>query len=215
MSSNLGIALAALLLAVVFPVGLSIAEHLRSSRMAQPVASFRYVIWRDFDLLWTLFQTAYGMALIAAAGAAANHFGLQLISFLTAIPLLLWAWRQFPGIRLYWTYWQHDGRARFAVQRNQKTARYTNREISLTFTLSEVEHMVLHEPPSGRAASNAHSYTCLVLADHRTLCITSLLCDSIDLRALLPAVTVEIIQQGFAWLPDDSNSKKLFGPYGK
>lgn len=215
MSPDIGIILAVLLLVIILPLALSAQQYFRDKTFAKPVVQFSYKWWRNIGFLWTLFQTSFGLALLFAAGYITVKLGPDPFAFIADAILLLVAWRQFPAIRLYWTYWQWDGQARLSFNRAEKTATYVNREISLTFAVSEIERLSHYEPPTSRAASADYSYATLHLTNARELVITSLVCNTIEWLTILPAVRTEFIKQRFAWLPTDSKSKKFFSPFSK
>ena len=216
MNSETGVPIAVLLLLVVIlPLSLSAGEYFRNQKLAQPVVRFVYKPWRDMSFWWTLLQTSYGLALLVAAGITTVELGADLFTFIADSVLLLVAWRCFPAICLWWTYWQWDGQARLSFNRTKKTATYVNREISLTFAVSEIERLSHYEPPTSRAASADYSYAILHLTDARELVITSLICDVIDWLTILPAAKTEFIKQRFAWLPTDTKSRKFFSPFSK
>ncbi|SET91857.1 hypothetical protein [Hymenobacter actinosclerus] len=201
------------LLVVVLPVMMSVNQHWHDKKLVQPVVQFTYIWWRNLSLWWTLLQTSFGLALLVAAGLLAVRWGPGPLTFIAAAVLLLVAWRQFPAIRLYWTYWQWDGQARLRFDRVQKVVTYTNREINLTFAVSAVSALSFYQEAWSRPPSADYSYTMLHLADGRQLVITSLLCDSLDWISLVPAVKTEVITPSFAWLPADTTSGRFFTPF--
>lgn len=204
-----------LLLVVILPLSLSAGEYFRNQKHARPVVRFVYKPWRDMSFWWTLLQTSYGLALLVAAGITTVKLGVDLFAFIADSVLLLVAWRCFPAICLWWTYWQWDGRACLCFDRAKKEVTYVNREISLTFAASEIERLARYAPASTRAASADYSYAILHLANARELVVTSLLCDAVDWLSLLPAVRTEVINQRFAWLPTASKYRRVFSPFSK
>jgi hypothetical protein len=114
---------------------------------------------------------------------------------------------------LLWTYWRHDGRASLVFCQEQQTATYSNKELSFDFALPSVVKLTTYYPRRRRAASADYSYTVLTFADGFDLIVTSLLCDYTSLRALLPAAKIERVEQRYPWLPTDSLSHRLFGPF--
>ena len=215
MSPDTGIILAVLLLVIVLPLSLSAQEYFRDKNIAQPVVQFSYKWWRNISISWTLFQTSCGLALLAGAVSITVRDGAQLVIFIVDMFMLLVAWRCFPAICLYWTYWQWDGRARLNFNRVQGMVTYVNREISLTLAVSEIERLSRYTPTITRAASSDYSYTILHLSNARELVVTSLICDIIDWSAILPAVKTEVINLRFAWLPTDFKFRKFFSPFSK
>jgi hypothetical protein len=215
MSPDLGIIIAGLLLVVALPLCLSAQEYFRSQKMAQPIVRFVYKPWRDISLLWTLFQTCYGLALLVAAGLVAIKLGPNPFTFIVDSLLLLVAWRCFPAICLYWTYWQWDGRAHLSFDKVQQVMTYVSRDTSFTFATSEIKRLLRYEPTITRTASADYSYAILHLTGTRELVVTSLICDTIDWLTVLPFIKTEVIKQRFAWLPTNSKFKKFFSPFAK
>ena len=214
MISETGVAIVAfLLLIIVLPLGLSADSYFRAQKLAQPTVRFVHKWWRNFSFWWTLLQTSFGMALLAGACTATVSLGADPLTFVVDIVLLLVAWRCFPAICLYWTYWQWDGRAHLSFNRAEKMMTYVNREISLTFAVSEIERLSRYAPAPTRAASADYNYTILHLSGARELFVTSLICDIIDWLTILPAVKTEVISQRFAWLPTDLKFRKFFSPF--
>ena len=215
MSTDTGIILAVLLLLIILPLSLSAQEYFRDKNLAQPIVQFSLTWWRNISLFWTLIQTSFGLALLAGAVSITVRDGAQSAIFIVDVFILLVAWRYFPAICLYWTYWRWDGRARLSFNRAQGAVTYVNREISLTFAVSEIERLSRYSPTITRAASSDYSYTMLHLTDARELIVTSLICDTIDWSAVFPAVKTEVINQHFAWLPTNFKFRKFFSPFSK
>jgi len=202
-----------LLLVIGLPLALGAQEYFQAKKLALPVVRIACNAWLLPRLLWTLFQTAFGLSLGLAAGYAMRALGAQLASLLVAGILLPVAWWQFPGFRLLWTYWRHDGRAILVVNRAQKTATYCNQDFHFAFTLADVEQLTAHWPARTRAASADYSYSVLTFANGTELVISNLLCDPFVLHTLLPGTLVTTVQQRYAWLPSDLLSRRLFGPF--
>ncbi|MBO2008768.1 hypothetical protein [Hymenobacter negativus] len=216
MSSATGAGIMALvLLAVALPLLLSIGTYLRNQKLVRPVILFAYKPWRDMSLWWTLLQTSFGLAMIAGAIIITIKNGAQPAIFIVDVLMLLVAWRCFPGICLWWAYWQWDGQACLRFDRTKKEIAYTNREINFRFAVSEIESLSRYIPAAGRAASADYSYTVIHLGNDRTLVVTSLLCDDVDWLTILPAVKTEVVKRRFAWLPADSEFRKFFSPFSR
>ncbi|MDO7845438.1 hypothetical protein Q5H92_03645 [Hymenobacter sp. M29] len=212
--TEIGIA-ALLLLAVVLPLVLSIGEYRQTQKLAQPVVRFVYRPWRDMSFWWTLLQTFYGLALLAAAGVMTVRLGVDAFTCIADAVLLLLAWRCFPAICLWWAYWQWDGRACLCFDRARSEMTYTNRAINFTFAAVEIERLVQYTPATTRTASSDYSYAILHLTNTRELLVTSLLCDAIDWLSVLPAIKAEVINQRFAWLPTNPKFRRFFSPFSK
>jgi hypothetical protein len=202
-----------LLLIFVLPLALGTRQHFWAKKLAQPLVRFACDGWRLPRILWTLLQTAFGLSIGLAAGYAVRALGVQPASLLVAGILLPAAWWQFPGFRLFWTYWRHDGRAVLVVNRAQKTATYCNQSFLLNFALADVEQLTSYSPAQTRAASADYSYAVLTFADGNKLVISNLLCEFFVLRTLLPGTPATAVAQRYAWLPDDLLSRRLFGPF--
>jgi hypothetical protein len=201
------------LLVIGLPLALGSQQYFQAKKLAQPVVQFTCDGWLLPRLLWTLFQTAFGLSLGLMAGAAVRALGAQLASLLVAGVLLPVAWWQFPGFRLLWTYWRHDGRAALVVNRAQKTATYRNQDFYLAFALADVVQLTAYRPTRTRAASADYSYSVLTFADGTELVVSNLLCDPFVLRTLLPGTLATNVPQRYAWLPSDILSRRLFGPF--
>jgi len=156
------------------------------------------------------FQTAFGLSLGLAAGYAVRALGAA--SLLVLGILLPAAWWQFPGFRLLWTYWRHDGRAVLVFNRTQKTATYRNRDFCLNFESTDVVQLT-HHPARAGAASADYSYSVLTFANGTELVVTNLLCDHFVLHTLLPGTLATTVSQRYAWLPGDLLSRRLFSPF--
>ena len=201
------------LLVVGLPLAFGSQEYFQARKLAQPIVRITCDGWLLPRLLWTLFQTAFGLSLGLAAGYAMRALGAQLASLLAAGILLPAAWWQFPGFRLLWTYWRHDGRAVLVFNRANKTATYCNQNLRLAFTLSDVTQLTAYRPASTRAASADYSYSVLTFANGTELVVSNLLCDSFVLHTLLPGTLSATVPQRYAWLPSDLLSRQLFGPF--
>jgi len=213
MGENSIVVIVLLLLVLGLPLALGSREHFQAKKLAQPVIRFAYDGWQLPSLLWTLFQTAFGLGLCLAAGCVIRALGLQTMSVLIVGLVLPIAWWQFPGIRLFWTYWRHDGRAVLVVDRGQKTATYHNRACCLNFALADVQDFTSCYPAPTRAASADYSYAVLTFADGTELVVSKLLCEPYVLRTLLPDASAAAVQQRYVWLPGDTLSRRLFGPF--
>ena len=210
--SSIGI-IGLLLLVIGLPLIVSVRKYFQAEKLAQPVVRFACDGWQIPRLLWTLFQTVFGLSICVAAGCIIQAIRLQFASFLVAGVLLPVAWWQFPGFRLFWTYWRHDGRAVLVFNRVQKTATYRNLEFCLNFALTDVEQFTAYYPAGSRAATADYSYAVLTFADSTELVVTTLLCEPSVLRTLLPGAQATVVQQHYAWLPRDTISRRLFGPF--
>ncbi|WP_151086711.1 hypothetical protein [Hymenobacter baengnokdamensis] len=196
------VALIGLLVVVVgLPLVLVVQEHFKAGKLSQPVVRFSCNGWQDINLLWTLLQAAFGLSLLLVAGAAIAKIGVNLMVLLLATLMLPIAWSQFAALRLYRTYWRHDGRALLVFYQEQKLATYVNQEFSLNFAASDVVCLSFHCSFRSRAASAQYSYTVIKLTKERTLLVTSLLCDYRSLCLLLPKAQTEVAEQRIAWLP--------------
>ena len=215
MSPDIGIVLAAVLLVIGLPLALSAQEYSRDKNLSQPVIQFSCQWWRGLGLFWTFVQTFFGVALVAGAISITIKDGVQPPILLVDMFLLFVAWRCFPAVCLYWTYWRWDGRARLIFNRAEKRMTYVNREISLAFAVSEIELVSHYESTRTRAASSDYSYAILHFSDARELVVTSLVCGAIEWLAILPEVGIETHKQRFAWLPTDAEFKKFFSPFPK
>lgn len=204
---------ALVLLVIGLPLALGSQEYFQAKKLAQPVVQLACNGWRLPRLLWTLFQTAFGLNLGLAAGYAVRALGAHLASLLVAGVLLPAAWWQFPGFCLLWTYWRHDGRAVLVFNRAQKTATYRNRNLRLAFTLADVKQLTAYRPAPTRAASADYSYSVLTFANGTELVVSNLLCDPFVLCTLLPGTPATTVPQRYAWLPSDLLSRRLFGPF--
>jgi hypothetical protein len=202
-----------LMLVIGLPLAFGSQEYFQAKKLAQPIVRFACDGWLLPRLLWTLFQTAFGLSLGLAAGCAVRALGAQLASLLVVGILLPLAWWQFPGFRLLWTYWRHDGHAALVVNRAQKTVAYCNQDFHLDFTLADVVQLTAYWPAPTRAASADYSYSVLTFADGTGLVVSNLLCDPFTLRTLLPGTLVSTVSQRYAWLPGDLHSRRLFGPF--
>ena len=217
MSQNVVIVSGLLLLAVGSALALGTRPYFAAKKLTQPVVQFSLGSWQVPTLLWALFQAALGAVLLLAAGAIMVNLGVRWYvhwqALLIAVGLLLVAWWQFPGIRLLWTYWRHDGRASLVFHQGPQVATYCNREFCLNFALASVVKLTGHCPRRSRAASADYSYTVLTFANNSELVITSLLCDYDSLRTLLPTAKTEVVMQRYAWLPTDQYSQHVFGSF--
>lgn len=213
MSENSIVIVGLLLLVFGLPLALGSQEHFQAKKLAQPVIRFTCDGWQLPSLFWTLFQTTFGLGLCLAAGSVIRAVGLQPVSLLVAGFLLPIAWWQFPGLRLFWTYWRHDGRAVLVVDRAQRTATYYNRAFCLNFALADVKEFTAFYPAPTRAASADYSYAVLTFANGTELVISKLLCEPYVLRTLLPDASATAVRQRYAWLPADTLSRRLFGPF--
>ncbi|MGI4759936.1 MAG: hypothetical protein ACRYF0_04480 [Janthinobacterium lividum] len=202
-----------LLLVIGLPLAFGAQEYFQAKKLAQPVVRIACDGWLLPRLLWTLFQTAFGLSLGLAAGYAVWALGAQLASLIVVGILLPAAWWQFPGFRLLWTYWRHDGRAVLVFSRAQKTATYRNHDFYLDFMLVDVKQLASYHPARTRAASADYSYTILTFADGTELVVSNLLCDYFILRTLFPGIPGTAVPQRYAWLPGDLLSRRLFGPF--
>lgn len=214
MSQNAVLLSGLLLLVVGLPLALGTRPYFTAKKLAQPVVRLSLSGWQVPTLLWTLYQAALGAVLLEAAGAVVvmstrwRWPGLLLVAGM--LPL---GWWQLPGIRLLWTYWRHDGRASLVLCQAQQTATYCNRGSCHDFALASVAKLTGHYPRQSRAASADYSYTVLTFTNGSELVVTSLLCDYASLRTLLPAAKTQAVEQHYAWLPADSLSRRLFGPF--
>ncbi|MBF9141281.1 hypothetical protein [Hymenobacter properus] len=213
MTPETGLLLFVLLLVIGLPLGLSADSYFHMQRLNRPVVCFVHRSWREMSFWWTLFQTLFGVTLLVGPWIFAVAHDAASFALIATPASLLVAWRQFPAICLYYTYRRWDGRARFCFNRAEKRMTYFNRELSLTFALSEIDSLSRYTPPASRTASADYSYTVMHLNSGRTLVVTSLLCDDIDWLTILPAVKTEVIKHSFAWLPTDFKFKKFFSPF--
>jgi hypothetical protein len=217
--------LVCLLLSVfAIPLALSIPWYWRKKRLEGPVVRFLPKRWPSGSLLLVLLQALYGLVLssaalgllvylIIAACLLAIPLGLYLFVLGLDVLLMLGAWRCFPALRLYWTYKQYDGRASLIFHRAEQTAVYCSKTSVVNFAMADVVLLTIHSSNQSGVVSADYSYTVLSFADGGDLLVTSLLCDYIDLSTLLPAVKTKVVSRWYAWLPADSLSVKLFGPY--
>ena len=213
MSQNTVAIIGLLLFVVGLPLALGAHEHFYAKKLAQPVVRFAYKGWRVLGLFWTLFQTAFGLSLVVGAGATIATLQGPLLSFLLATFILRIAWWQLPAMRLFWTYWQYDGRATLVFCREQTTATYVNQEFCLNFATQDVAELTTYSASNTRAASGDYSYTVLTFVTGSQLVVSSLLCDYCSLCALLPRAKTEAVVQRYAWLPIDYRSQLLFGSF--
>ncbi|QKG58138.1 hypothetical protein GKZ68_16800 [Hymenobacter sp. BRD128] len=213
MSENTVAIIGLLLFIVGLPLALSAHEHFQAKKLARPVVRFAYDGWRVPSLLWTLFQTTFGLSLVIGAGATLVTLQAPLLAFLLATLILRVAWWQFPAVRLFLTYWWHDGRAVLVFDKAQRMAFYDNRVFHLKFALADVVQLTFYHSLQNRAASDDYSYTVLTFMDSTELVVSSLLCDYASLGTLVRGVKTTAMQQKYAWLPTDFYSRRLFGSF--
>ncbi len=213
MSGNSALIITLLFFVFGLPLAFSAQEYFQEKKLAQPVIRFTYDIWQLPSLCWTLLQTACGLGFCLVACRVVYSQGARPLSLLAMGFLLPFAWWHFAGLRLFLTYWWHDGRAVLVVDRVQKTATYRNRTFYLKFDLADVREFTSFYPLRTRAASADYSYAILTFANGTELVVSKLVCNPFVLRTLFPSANNTAIQRRYAWLPGGTLSRRLFGPF--
>ncbi|QKG54140.1 hypothetical protein [Hymenobacter sp. BRD67] len=191
--TGLRIVLAFLLL--FLGVGYHLYAH--AQQLNQDVVSFTTRFW-GFDIGWLLFilgMLTAGLWMIILLIVKPGTILLGLLA--GAAMFCLWL-LVFTYVRLYWSYWRYDRDRILMFNKTDDLLLHGFATDSTAHKISDVTLLTHYAPKNSKLSWN---YTILTFLDGSKALVTYLLCDSDDLRQLLPVAKFEIVRLAFPWLP--------------
>ena len=200
--------LLAFILLVLFVFGAPYALHFDSVRLTKPVVVFRYRWWRQIGTLTFAGGLAAGWFTFAiwlalATGSVIFASILLLLLLLLSRPFLR---NVFITFQLHLSYWQQERAATLTFLRPEQRAVYRNKNLLLSFSLSEISGITTHQADTigTRRAPvwSSYYYQIWTLQSGKEFIVTCFLFDFIEPATLLPAGWRKTRNSQPCWLPD-------------